>query len=166
EFLANLAAAREEQRRQLDENGVAFTDLKRKAADFELRLQAQQRLIEQGNVAFNNAVRRLTAAEAGLQEAGRRATVLEAQAKTGQETDGGLTRQLATLGKQLEETRSIISSEAMLQMMRQVEDQRRDAAGLRGSIEELQKGQADAATQAKNFYVDLDGRIQALKKAQ
>jgi septal ring factor EnvC (AmiA/AmiB activator) len=33
EFLANLLAAREEQRRQLDENGVAFTDLRRELED-------------------------------------------------------------------------------------------------------------------------------------
>jgi hypothetical protein len=83
EFLANLLAAREEQRRQLDENGVAFADLRRKAADLESRLQAQQRLVDQGNVAFNNAIRRLIAVEAGLQEAGRGSMLLAAKAKAG-----------------------------------------------------------------------------------
>jgi predicted nucleic acid-binding Zn-ribbon protein len=166
EFLANLLAAREEQRRQLDENGVAFSALKRQTANLESRLQAQQLLTDQGNVAFNNAIRRLTAIEAGLQEAGRRSTLLEAQAKAGQETDNGLTRQLATLSKQVEETRSVISSEGLLQMMRELEDERRDSATLRGSIEELHRAQMDSATQARNFYLDLDTRIQALKNAQ
>ena len=166
EFLANLLAAREEQRRQLDENGVAFSGLRRKTEDLESRLQSQQRLIDQGNVVFNNATRRLAAIEAGLQEAARRSTSLEAQAKAGQETDNALARQLATLGKQVEETRAVITSEGLLQLMREQEEARRNSAALRGSIEELQKAQTDAATQVKNFYVDLDARIQALKKAQ
>ena len=166
EFLANLLAAREEQRRQLDENGVVFSGLRRKTEDLESRLQAQQRLIDQGNVAFNNATRRLAAIEAGLQEAARRSTSLEAQAKAGQETDNALARQLATLGKQVEETRAVITSEGLLQLMREQEEARRNSAALRGSIEELQKAQMDAATQIRNFYVDLDARIQALKKAQ
>jgi len=166
EFLANLLAAREEQRRQLDENGVAFSGLRRKSEELESRLQAQQRLIDQGNVAFNNATRRLAAIEAGLQEAARRSTSLEAQAKAGQENDNALARQLATMGKQVEETRAVISSEGLLQLMREQEESRRNSAALRGSIEELQKAQIDAATQARNFYLDLDARIQALKKAQ
>jgi chromosome segregation ATPase len=166
EFLANLLAAREEQRRQLDENGVAFSGLRRKTEDLESRLQAQQRLIDQGNVAFNNATRRLAVIEAGLQEAARRSTSLEVQAKAGQETDNALARQLATLGKQVEETRAVITSEGLLQLMREQEEARRNAAALRGSIEELQKAQMDAATQIRNFYIDLDARIQALKKAQ
>ena len=78
EFLANLLAAREEQRRQLDESGVAFADLRRKAADLESRLRARQRLIDQGTVAFDDAIRRLIAVEAGLQEAGRRSGTLDA----------------------------------------------------------------------------------------
>ena len=187
EFLANLLTVREEQRRQLDENGVAFAGLRRTAADLESRLQAQQRLIDQGAVAFNNAIRRLSVIEAGLQDAVRRATLLEAQAKTGQEADNGLARQLATLSKQsetlskqsetlskqnetlskqVEQTRSVISSEGLLQMMRELEDVRRNSASLRGSIEELQQAQVDAATKSRNFYVDLDTRIQALKKVQ
>ncbi len=180
EFLANLLTVREEQRRQLDENGVAFAGLRRTAADLESRLQAQQRLIDQGAVAFNNAIRRLSVIEAGLQDAVRRATLLEAQAKTGQEADNGLARQLATLSKQsetlskqnetlskqVEQTRSVISSEGLLQMMRELEDVRRNSASLRGSIEELQQAQVDAATKGRNFYVDLDTRIQALIKAQ
>jgi len=166
EFLANLLAAREEQRRQLDENGAAFSGLRRKTEDLESRLQAQQRLIDQGNVAFNNATRRLTVIEAGLQEAARRSTSLEAQAKAGQDADNALARQLATLSKQLEETRAVISSEGLLDLMREQEEGRRNSAALRGSIEELQKAQMDSATQAKNFYLDLDARIQALSKAQ
>lgn len=164
EFLANLLAAREEERRQLDENGVAFADLRRKAADLESRLQAQQRLIDQGNVAFNDAIRRLMAIEAGLQEAGRGSTLLVAKAKAGQEADDGLTRQLATLRKQVEETRSVINSEGLLQMLRDLEDVRHNSASLRGSIEELQKAQADSAAQARNYYLDLDSRVRQLKQ--
>ncbi len=166
EFLTNLLAAREEQRRQLDDNGVAFSGLRRKTEDLESRLQTQRRLIDQGNVALNNTIRRLTAMEAGWQEAGRRSTMLEAQAKAGQESDNALAQQLATLSKQVEETRSVISSEGLLQLMREQEEARRNSAVLRGSIEELQKAQMDAATQIRNFYVDLDARIEALKKAQ
>ena len=166
EFLATLLAAREEQRRQLDDNGVAFSGLRRKTEELESRLQAQQRLIDQGNVALNNAIRRLAEVEAGWQEATHRSTTLEAQAKAGQESDNALARQLATLNKQVEETRSVISSEGLLRLMREQEEARRNSAALRGSIEELQKSQMDAATQIRNFYVDLDARIQILKKAQ
>jgi predicted nucleic acid-binding Zn-ribbon protein len=164
EFLGNLLAAREEQRRQLDASGVAFADLRRKAADLESRLQAQQRLIDQGNVAFNNAIRRLIAVEAGLQEAGRRSGTLEAKAKTGQESDDALSRQLVSLRKQVEETRSVINSEGLLQLMRGLEDVRRNSASLRGSIEELQKAQTDSAAQARNYYLDLDSRVRQLKQ--
>ena len=164
EFLGNLLAAREEQRRQLDENGVAFADLRRKAADLESRLQAQERLIEQGNVAFSDAIRRLIAVEAGLQEAGRRSGTLEAKAKTGLESDDALSRQLVSLRKQVEETRAVINSEGLLQMMRELEDVRRNSASLRGSIEELQKAQADSAAQARNYYLDLDSRVRQFKQ--
>ncbi len=75
-----------------------------------------------------------------------------------------MNRQLAALRKQVEETRAVISSEGMLQMMRGQEDLRRNSASLRGSIDELQKAQADSATQMRNFYLDLDSRIQALKQ--
>ena len=164
EFLGNLLAAREEQRRQLDQSGVAFADLRRKAADLESRLQAQQRLIDQGNVAFNDAIRRLIAVEAGLQEAGRRSGTLEAKAKTGQESNDSLSRQLVSLRKQVEETRSVISSEGLMQLMRDLEDVRRNSASLRGSIEELQKAQADSAAQARSYYLDLDSRVRQLKQ--
>ena len=69
EFLANLIATREEQRRQLDQNGTAFTELRRKNAELDSRLQAQQRVLEQRAVSFNDAVRRLSAVETGLQDA-------------------------------------------------------------------------------------------------
>ena len=164
EFLANLIAAREEQRRQLDQSSVAFAELRRKTADLEARLQAQQRLMDQNAVAFGDAVRRLVAVETGLQEAGRRSGMLEAKAKTGQESDEAMSRQLAVLRKQVEETRAVITSESMLQMMRGLEDVRRNSASLRGSIDELQKAQADSATQSRNFYLDLDARIQAVKQ--
>jgi predicted nucleic acid-binding Zn-ribbon protein len=164
EFLGNLLEAREEQRRQLDENGVAFADLRRKAADLESRLQAQERLIEQGNVAFSDAIRRLIAVEAGLQEAGRRSGTLEAKAKTGLESDDALSRQFVSLRKQVEETRAVINSEGLLQMMRELEDVRRNSASLRGSIEELQRAQADSAAQARNYYLDLDSRVRQLKQ--
>jgi predicted nucleic acid-binding Zn-ribbon protein len=164
EFLANLLAAREEQRRQLDENSVAFADLRRKFADLESRLQAQQRLLEQNASALNDASRRLYAVEAGLQEAGPRSTLLEAKAKAGQDADDGLSRQLATLRKQVEETRSVISSAGLLQMLREIEDVRRNSASLHGTIEELRKAQADSAAQARNYYLDLDSRVRQMKQ--
>jgi predicted nucleic acid-binding Zn-ribbon protein len=164
EFLANLLAAREEQRRQLDENGVAFTDLRRELADLESRLQAQQRLLEQNASALNDTRRRLYAVETGLQEAGRRSTLLEANARADQEADGSLTRQLASLRKQVEEMRSVISSEGLLQMMRELEDVRRNSASLRGAIEELRKAQADSAAQARTYYIDLDTRVRQMKQ--
>jgi predicted nucleic acid-binding Zn-ribbon protein len=166
EFLANLLAAREEQHRQLGENGVAFADLRRKAADLDSRLRAQQQLIERRNVAFNEATRRLIAVEAEFQDAGRRSMQLEAQAKVRRETDNGLSKQLVTLSKQVDETRSLISSEGLLQLMRDLEDMRRNAAALRGSIDELQMAQSDSSMQAKNSYLDLDARIQTLNQAQ
>jgi chromosome segregation ATPase len=164
EFLANLVAAREEQRRQLAENGAAFADLRRRLTELEPRLQAQQRLLQQSSVALNDASRRFGALEAALGEAGRRSAALEARAKTGQESADGLTRQLATLRGQLEDTRSLISSEGLLQLMRELESVQRDAASLRGSVEELQHAQTDVATRFRNYYLDLDARIQLLKQ--
>ena len=164
EFLANLIAAREEQRRQLEQNGAIFAEVRRKLADLDTRLQAQQQVLEKNAAVLTDGTRRLYAVEAGLQEAGRRSTLLEAKAKTGQETDDGLTRQLTTMRKQVEETRAVITSEGLLQMMRGLEDVRRNSASLRGSIDELQKAQADSANQIRNFYLDLDSRIQALKQ--
>lgn len=165
DFLTNLLASREEQRRQLDANGVAFAELRRKSAELDSQLQLQQKLIDQRTAASTDAVRRLTAVETGLQEAGNRATVLETRAKSGQETDNGLTRQIATLGKQLEETRAAISSEGLLQIRRELEDGRRSSASLQGMIDELQKAQTDSVERSKKLYVDLDFRIQAMQKA-
>lgn len=165
ELLASLVAVREEQRRQLAENGAAFGDIRRKSAEMDSRLQAQQRLMEQNAIAFNEAIRRLGVVETGLQEATRRSTALEVKAKTGQETDESLTRQLTALSKQVTETRALVSSEGMLQLMREVEDIRRNSASLRGSLDELQKAQSDTAAQVKNFYLDLDTRIRALKQS-
>lgn len=164
EFLANLVAAREEQRRQLEENGAAFADLGRRLNDLESRLQAQQRLLEQNSAAFNDANRRLAAVEQALAEAGRKAAALEARAKTGQETDDALSRQLATMRKQLDETRAVIGSEAMLQLMRQLDGVQSDAASLRGSLEELQQAQTEASTRLKNYYLDLDSRVRLLQQ--
>ena len=176
EFLSSLVAVREEQRRQLDEGGAGFADLRRKAADLDLKLQSQQRAIEQSSGAVTEASRRLAVVEgreaddgnrreAGLQEMGRRSGVLEARAKAGQEADEATSRQLVGLRKQVEDTRSVMSSEGLLQLMRGVEDLRRSSAFLRGSIDELQKAQNDAATQTKNFYIDLDTRIRLLRQA-
>jgi len=165
EFLANLVAAREEQRRQLDQNGAVFADIRRKLVDLETRLQAQQRLLEQNASVLNDGTRRLYAVEAGLQEAGRRSALLEAKAKTAQETDEGLTRQLATMRKQVDDTRAALGSGGLLQMMREMEDMRRSSAALRGSIDELQKVQSDSAAQSRSYYLDLDSRLRQLKQA-
>jgi hypothetical protein len=69
------------------------------------------------------------------------------------------------LSKQLTETRALVSSEGMLQLMREVEDIRRNSAALRGSLMSMQKAQSDSAAQVKNFYLDLDTRIRALKQS-
>jgi hypothetical protein len=164
EFLANLIAAREEQRRQLDENGAAFAELRRKSADLDAKLQAQQRAMEQGVAASNELMRRLIAVENGLQETARRSALLEAKTGTMQESDARLAQQLSALGKQVAETRALVGSEGLLQLMRQVEDVRRDSALLRGSIEELQKAQTGSTAQLKNFYLDLDTRIRLMKQ--
>ncbi|HVY06444.1 MAG TPA: YbgF trimerization domain-containing protein [Burkholderiales bacterium] len=164
EFLDSLLAAREEQRRQLDESGRSFAELRRRTAELDQKLQAQQRLVDQSIVVYDDVVRRLIVVENGLQEEARRTTGLEARAKTGQETDDATTRQLVVLRKQVEDTRSAISSEGLLQLMRGLEDVRRNSASLRGSIDELQKSQSDIATQIRNYYVDLDARLRLLKQ--
>ncbi len=51
-----------------------------------------------------------------------------------------------------------------MQMMRELEGVRRNSASLRGTIEELQKAQADSAAQARNYYLDLDSRVRQLKQ--
>ena len=157
DFLANLVAAREEQRRQLADGAAANTELKRKLADLEVRLQTQQRLIEQTSASLTEANRRLTVAEAGL-------VTLAAKAKAGQEADVAMAKQLQTLQGQVAETRAIISSEGLLKVMRDLQGVQRDTAALRGSIEELEHGQTEAAARTKNFYLDLDSRIQSLKQ--
>jgi chromosome segregation ATPase len=164
EFLANLVSAREEQRRQLDQNGAVFAEIRRKLADLDTRLQAQQRLLEQNAAVLNDGTRRLQALESGLQDATRRSALLEARAKSSQETDDGLTRQIATMRKQVDDTRAALGTGGLLQMMREMEDMRRSSASLRGSIDELQKAQADSAAQSRNFYRDLDSRLQTLKQ--
>jgi septation ring formation regulator EzrA len=121
--------------------------------------------MDQGYASFSEAVRRLAAVETGLQEVARRSGALEARAKTGQESDEATNRELVSLRKQVEDTRTVMSSEGLLQLMRGLEDVRRNSASLRGSIDELQKAQSDAAAQARNFYVDLDTRVRLLKQA-
>ncbi len=157
DFLANLVAAREEQRRQLADSAAVFTDLKRRLADLEARLQAQQRMLEQAGNSLLEANRRLTVAEAGL-------VTLAARAKTGQDTDAALTKQLQTLQGQVAETRSVISSEGLLKLMRDLQGVQRETAVLRGSVEELEHGQTEASARAKSYYLDLDSRIQTLKQ--
>ena len=153
DFLTNLVAAREEQRRQLADGNTAFTDLRRKLTDLETRLQTQQRMLEQASASLTEANRRLTVTENGLADAGKKA-------KTGHEADAALNRQMQTLQVQMTETRSVLSSEGMLKLMRDLQNVQRDTAVLRGAIQELEHGQAESATRTRNFYTDLDARIQ------
>jgi TolA binding protein trimerisation len=66
--------------------------------------------------------------------------------------------------KQVEDTRAVLGSEGLLQMMRELEDMRRNSASMRGLIDELRKAQADTAAQSKNYYLDLDSRVRQLKQ--
>lgn len=157
DFLANLVAAREEQRRQLADGAATFTDLRRKLADLETRLQAQQRTLEQASASLTEANRRLAITEAGL-------VTLAAKAKTAQDADAATAKQLQTLQGQVSETRAVISSESLLKLMRDLQGVQRDTAVLRGSIEELEHGQAESAVRARNYYLDLDSRIQTLRQ--
>jgi len=164
ELLASLVAAREEQRRQLDQNGAAFAELRRKSAEMDATLQVQQRALEQSATTYNDATRRLNEIDTRLQAVTRRAVTLEAKSGNAQVSDVILTQQIAALSKEVADSRALINSEGLLQLMREVEDLRHNSAMLRGSIEELQKAQADAAVQIKNFYVDLDTRIRLMKQ--
>lgn len=157
EFLASLVAVREEQRRQLDENGAAFADLRRGQADLDARLR-------QGGVAVDDVSRRLAAIEVTLAGVGSKAAELEASARRQRETDETLARQIAQLRTQVEELRVALGSESFLRMMREIEGARQDTAALRGEFEALQKAQADAATRFRNYYVDLDTRIRTMKQ--
>ena len=158
ELLASLVAAREEQRRQLDENGAAFAELRRKSGQMDATLQ-------QTANTYTDTTRRLNEIDTRLQAVTQRAAALEAKTGTAQASDAVLTQQIAALSKEVADTRALINSEGLLQLMREVEDLRQNSALLRGSIEELQKAQADAAVQIKNFYVDLDTRIRLMKQA-
>lgn len=157
EFLASLLAVREEQRRQLDENGVAFADIRRRLNELDARLR-------QGGTAFEDANRRLVAAEATLATVAPLAAALEADARLRQEADQAQALQIASLRTQVEELRVAIGSESFLRMMREIESARQDTASLRGAFEELQKGQADSAARFRNYYVDLDTRIRTMKQ--
>ena len=165
ELLASVVAAREEQRRQLDQNGAAFAELRRRNAEMDAKLQVQQRALEQSATASVDATRRLNEIDTKLQGVTRRAAALETKSGNAQVNDVILTQQITALSKEVAETRALINSEGLLQLMREVEDLRRNSASLRGSIEELQKSQADAAVQIRNFYVDLDTRIRLLKQS-
>lgn len=157
EFLASLLAVREEQRRQLDENGVAFADIRRRLNDLDTRLR-------QGSATFEDANRRLVAAEATLTVVGATAAELESEVRRQREADANHATQIAGLRTQIEELRAAIGSESFLRMMREIESARQDTASLRGAFEELQKGQADAAVRFRNYYVDLDTRIRTMKQ--
>lgn len=157
EFLASLLAVREEQRRQLDENGVAFAEIRRRLNELDARLR-------QGSAAFEEANHRLVAAEATLAEAGSMAAKLEAEARRQRETGEAQASQIAGLRTRIEELRAALGSESFLRMMREIESARQDAASLRGAFEELQKNQADAATRFRNYYVDLDTRVRTMKQ--
>ena len=161
EFLASLLAVREEQRRQLDENGVAFADIRRRLNDLDARLR-------QGSAAFEDANRRLVAAEATLATvvpaAAKLAAELAAAAQRQREVDQAQALQIAGLRTHVEELRVAIGSESFLRMMREIESARQDTASLRGAFEELQKGQADSAARFRNYYVDLDTRIRTMKQ--
>ena len=157
EFLASLLVVREEQRRQLDENGVAFADIRRRLNELDARLR-------QGAAAFEDANRRLVAAEATLATVAPAAAELEAEAQRQRESDQAQALQIAGLRTQVEELRVAIGSESFLRMMREIESARQDTASLRGAFEELQKGQADNATRFRNYYVDLDTRIRTMKQ--
>jgi len=165
ELLASVVAAREEQRRQLDQNGAAFAELRRRNAEMDAKLQVQQRALEQSATASVDATRRLNEIDTKLQGVTRRAAALETKSGNAQVNDVILTQQITALSKEVAETRALINSEGLLQLMREVEDLRRNSASLRGSIDELQKSQADAAVQIRNFYVDLDTRIRLLKQS-
>ena len=154
ELLASLVAAREEQHRQLDESGAAFAELRRKT----------DATLQQTATTYTETTKRLNEIDTRLQAVTRRATALEAKTGTAQASDVVLTQQIAVLGKEVADTRALINSEGLLHLMREVEDLRQNTALLRGSIEELQKAQADAAVQIKNFYVDLDTRIRLMKQ--
>lgn len=158
DFLSSLVAAREEQRRQLAESSAAFAEIRRKLAD------TQQSILEQTGSAMAAANRRLLAAETGLAEAGRRTAALEAGSKSGKESDKALTDQLQVLRSQIEETRSVISSEGLLGLMRDLQSVQRDTAVLRGLLEELQHAQIEATGRVRNQYLDLDTRIRTLKQ--
>jgi chromosome segregation ATPase len=164
ELLASLVAAREEQRRQLDENGAAFAELRRKSVEMDATLQRQQKALEQSASTYNDATRRLNELDTKLLGVTRRAATLEAKSGNAQLSDVVMTQQITALSKEVADTRALINSEGLLQLMREVEELRHNSATLRGSIEELQKTQADAAVQIKNFYVDLDTRIRLIKQ--
>lgn len=157
EFLASLLAVREEQRRQLDENGVAFADIRRRLNELDARLR-------QGSAAFEDANRRLISAEATLATVAPAAAALQAEVRLQQEADQAQAQQIAGLRTQVEELRVAIGSESFLRMMREIESARQDTASLRGAFEELQKGQADSAARFRNYYVDLDTRIRTMKQ--
>lgn len=157
DFLANLVAAREEQRRQLADSSQALADIRRKLSDIDTRLQAQQRTLEQTAGTLTEADRRLAAVEAGLAEAGRKAAA-------NNEADAAANRQLQALRSQVEEARKVFSSDSMLKMMRDVQGVQRETAVLRGTIDDLQHAQNEAASRARNQYLDLDSRIQTLKQ--
>jgi TolA binding protein trimerisation len=149
EFLSSLVETRDEQRLIVERNLTNFNALDQRLSMVE------------GRVVETDQQR-----QAQLTQDNSRAAGVELKL---QQTDEALVQmrsQLADLYREGEQTRAAIDSGPMLRMLRDLEATQRDTAVLRGLLEEMQSEQDEARERLRDYYLDLDARIQALQESQ
>ena len=146
EFLSNLIAAREEQRSIVERNISVFDRMEQRLVAIEGRIQETRQL-----------------GQAELAATRTRSTDLEQRLQGADQELLDLREQLLQLHRSNEETRAVIDSGPMLDMLRQLEGTQRDTSGLRGALEETRLEQQAARKRMQDYYLDLDARIQDLQ---
>ncbi len=149
EFLSNLVETRDEQRMFVERNLKNLDALDERLSTVEGRVvEADQQR------------------QAQLAQTNSRAAEVELKLQQTDEELVQMRSQLTDLYREGELTRAAIDSGPMLRMLRDLEATQRDTAVLRGLLEEMQSEQDQARERLRDYYVDLDTRIQALQESQ
>jgi len=149
EFLSNLVETRDEQRMFVERNLKNLDALDERLSTVE------------GRVVETDQQR-----QAQLAQTNSRAAEVELKLQQTDEELVQMRSQLTDLYREGEQTRAAIDSGPMLRMLRDLEATQRDTAVLRGLLEEMQSEQDQARERLRDYYVDLDTRIQALQEVQ
>ncbi|UCH48524.1 MAG: hypothetical protein JSU95_01500 [Betaproteobacteria bacterium] len=148
EVLSNLIAAREAQREIVERNLETFGAMDQRLAGIEA-LVSETRRQRESDVAASLVLSAET--EMKLQQADQELVQLR--------------EQLTELNQENEQLRGAFDSAPMMNMLRELEDTRRETSMLRGAMEQVQREQEAGRTRLQNYYIDLDARIQALQES-